>query len=169
MRNTRDSRAVKRGSAYGRQVSASRWAYAEFETLSRLFLLGLPVPYPVQVQGTELLMEFIGDGTEAAPRLAQARLTAGELADCFAQVTDAMRALARAGLAHGDLSAYNLLLHRGRIVVIDLPQVIDVVGNPSGMEFLQRDCVNVCDWFTRRGHDCDADELFGELVAEVLG
>jgi RIO kinase 1 len=169
MRNTRDSRAVKRGSAYGRQVSASRWAYAEFETLSRLFLLGLPVPYPVQVQGTELLMEFIGDGTEAAPRLAQARLTASELADCFTQVTDAMRALARAGLAHGDLSAYNLLVHHSRVIVIDLPQVIDVVGNPSGMEFLQRDCVNVCDWFARRGHDCDIDELFGELVAELFG
>ncbi|MFF1879399.1 serine protein kinase RIO [Leifsonia sp. NPDC058230] len=169
MRNTRDSRAVKRGSSYGRQVSAGRWAYAEFETLSRLFLLGLPVPYPVQVQGTELLMEFIGDGVEAAPRLAQARLTEDELADCFVQVTDAMRALARAGLAHGDLSAYNLLVHHGRVVVIDLPQVVDVVGNPGGMEFLQRDCVNVCEWFTRRGHECDADELFGELVAELFG
>ncbi|WP_431278611.1 serine protein kinase RIO [Leifsonia poae] len=169
MRNTRDSRAVQRGSAYGRQVSAGRWAYAEFETLSRLYVLGLPVPYPVQVSGTELLMEFIGDGTEAAPRLAAARLTAAELAECFSQVRDAMHTLARAGLAHGDLSAYNLLVHHGRVVVIDLPQVVDVVGNPSGMEFLQRDSVNVCDWFTRRGLDVDADELFGELVAELFG
>ncbi|MFF1572514.1 serine protein kinase RIO [Leifsonia sp. NPDC058292] len=167
MRNTRDSRAVARSTAYGRQVSAGRWAYAEFETLSRLFTLGLPVPYPVQVHGTELLMELIGDGVEAAPRLAQARLTVAELASCFDQVADAMRALARAGLAHGDLSAYNLLVHHGRVVVIDLPQVVEVVSNPGGLDFLQRDCTNVCDWFTRRGLERDAGELFGELVAEL--
>jgi RIO kinase 1 len=169
MRNTRDSRAVARGSAYGRQVAAGRWAYAEFETLCRLHALGLPVPYPVQVHGTELLMEFIGDGSTAAPRLAQLRLDGDELAGCFTQVTDIMRALSRAGLAHGDLSPYNLLVHHGRVVVIDLPQVVEVVSNPGGLDFLQRDCVNVCDWFVRRGFDCDADELFGELVAEVFG
>lgn len=169
MRNTRDSRAVARGSAYGRQVAAGRWAYAEFETLCRLQTLGLPVPYPVQVHGTELLMEFIGDGMTAAPRLAQQRLDGAELAGCFDQVVAIMRALAAAGLAHGDLSAYNLLVHHGRVVVIDLPQVVEVVSNPSGMDFLQRDCVNICDWFTRRGFECDADELFGELVAEAFG
>ena len=60
-------------------------------------------------------------------------------------------ALARDGLAHGDLSAYNLLVHQGRLVMIDLPQVGDVIANPRGAEFLERDALNVGRWFTARG------------------
>ena len=82
-------------------------------------------------------------------------------------MVDFTRTLARAGLAHGDLSPYNLLVHDGRVVAIDLPQVVDLVSNPQGFDLLHRDCVNVCDWFTRQRLECDAEELFGELVAEV--
>jgi RIO kinase 1 len=164
MRNTRDSRAAARGTAYGRTVSAGRWAFAEFEALCRLHQLGVPVPYPVQVNGTEILMEFIGNGTVAAPRLAQVRTTSHEMRGYYDQVLGIMTALAREGLAHGDLSAYNLLVQGGRVVVIDLPQVVQVISNPSGMEFLHRDCVNICEWFTRQGVECDAEDAFGELV-----
>lgn len=59
--------------------------------------------------------------------------------------------LARAGLAHGDLSPYNLLVHAGRLVLIDLPQVVDVVANPQGPEFLARDVRVVATWFAARG------------------
>jgi RIO kinase 1 len=59
--------------------------------------------------------------------------------------------LAYHGLAHGDLSAYNLLVHRGRLILIDLPQVIDVIANPRGGEFLDRDAANVAKWFSARG------------------
>lgn len=169
MRNTRDSRAVDKGTTYGRAVSAGRWAYAEFEALCTLHRLGVPVPYPVQVNGSEILMEFIGDGAEAAPRLAQVQASPTELAGLFAQVTQIMRSFARAGVAHGDLSPYNLLVHHGRVVVIDLPQLVDVASNPNGMSLLRRDCVNVCDWFTRRRMPCDVEEVFAELVAELYG
>ncbi|HTI22335.1 MAG TPA: RIO1 family regulatory kinase/ATPase, partial [Kutzneria sp.] len=67
-----------------------------------------------------------------------------------------------------DLSAFNLLVHRGRLMVIDLPQVVDVVANPGGMDFLVRDVRNVCGWFTRRGlpsDRADPEALLGELVA----
>ncbi|AMB60559.1 serine/threonine protein kinase [Microterricola viridarii] len=168
MRNTRDSRAVARGSSYGRSVSAIRWAYAEFEALRTLYARGLPVPYPVQVNGSELLMEFIGDGQTAAPRLAAQRGTASELYPLYAQVVEIMRGLARAGVAHGDLSPYNLLVHHGRVVVIDLPQLVEVVSNPDGMDMLYRDCVNVCTWFSRQGLGCDPDAVFAELVAEMF-
>lgn len=167
MRNTRDSRAVARGSAYGRSVSAARWAYAEFEALSTMHSLGAAVPYPVQVNGTEVLMEFIGEGMVAAPRLAQVRCSVAELDGYFAQVVEIMRVFAGAGTAHGDLSPYNLLVQRGRVVAIDLPQLVDVVSNPGGMALLQRDCHNVCEWFTRRGLEREEDELFAELVGEV--
>ena len=62
-------------------------------------------------------------------------------------------AMARDGLAHGDLSAYNLLVHEGRLVMIDLPQVVYVIANPRGAEFLERDALNVGRWFTTHGLD----------------
>ena len=168
LRNTRDTRAIARGSSYGRTVAAGRWARAEFDALCRLAEAGVAVPYPVQVHDTELLMEFIGDGREAAPRLAQTRATGDELHDQFEQVVAIMHGFARIGAAHGDLSPYNLLVHRGRVVVIDLPQLVDVVANPGGMAFLERDCANICDWFTRRGLERYADELLADLVADLF-
>ena len=70
-------------------------------------------------------------------------------------------------MAHGDLSPYNVLAAGERLVVIDLPQVVDVVANPAGTEFLMRDCHNMCTWFQRRGLDVDSHDLFGEVVAQA--
>lgn len=167
-RNTRDTRAMAKRSAHGREVAAAQWSFAEFAALSRMHELGAPVPYPVQVNGTEVLMEFIGDGHTAAPRLAQVRADA-DLADLFAQIVEIMHLFAAAGFAHGDLSAYNLLVHEGRVRVIDLPQIVDTVANPQGLDLLHRDCVNICDWFTRRRVERDPEELFGELLAASFG
>jgi RIO kinase 1 len=168
VRRSRDQRAMASRSRYGRQVLAGQWAVAEFGALSELWSLGVPVPYPVQVDGSEVLMEFIGHDRTAAPRLAQVRAEPDQLADYFDQIANAMRALAANGQAHGDLSPYNLLVDEHRVVLIDLPQVVDVVSNPGGMEFLARDCRNVCTWFTARGYPCDPEELFAELVGEAF-
>jgi RIO kinase 1 len=167
-RRSRDQRAIERGTAYGRSVAAVAWSYAEFEALSRMHSLGVAVPYPVQVNGTELLLEFIGTGTVAAPRLAQSAAVGAELADLFEQVAEILLGFARAGCAHGDLSPYNLLVHDGRVVVIDLPQLVDIAANPNGMAMLERDCRNVCDWFVRRGLEADAGELFARAVGELF-
>jgi RIO kinase 1 len=170
-RRTRDTRAMARRTSYGRDLLSGQWASAEFAALSTLWRAGAPVPYPVQLSGTELMLEFIGDddGT-AAPRLAQSRPAPDALADLFEQCVVAMRLLARAGYAHGDLSAYNLLVHDGRLVMIDLPQVVDLVANPRGPEFLHRDCENVCAWFAGRGlHTAEFEHLFGDLMAEAVG
>jgi len=151
-RESREARAMARRTTAGREMIATQWAGAEFGALCRLHAAGAPVPYPVQVIGTELLIEFFGepDGT-AAPRLAETRPQGGELADLWRQLVDGLVTLARLGLAHGDLSAYNLLVHRGRLVMIDLPQVVDVIANPGGPGFLDRDAANVAAWFTARG------------------
>ncbi len=167
-RRSRDQRAIERGTAYGRTVASVAWSYAEFAALSRAYVLGIPVPYPVQVSGTELLLEFIGDGTEAAPRLAQSGATGAVLADLFAQTAEILLGFARAGLAHGDLSPYNLLVHRGRVVVIDLPQIVDLIAEPGAVDLLERDCRNVCTWFERRGLEADAEELFARALGEVF-
>ena len=166
MRNTRDRRAAAKGTRYGRTVQAGQWAAAEFGYLADLWSAGLPVPYPVQLEDIEILMELItlADGT-AAPRLAQTRPDRGLLAAYWEQLTDAMRAMASRGLTHGDLSAFNLLATEDRIVLIDLPQAVDIVSNPQGMDFLARDCRNVATWFAARGLDVDGEELLGELVS----
>jgi RIO kinase 1 len=152
VRESRASRAMAARTTAGREMIAQQWATAEFAALSRLHLAGVPVPYPVQVLGTEVLLEFIGDpdGT-GAPRLAETRPRGDELAGLWDQLVQALVALARQGLAHGDMSAYNLLVHRGRLILIDLPQVVDVIANPRGPEFLDRDAANVARWFTAHG------------------
>jgi RIO kinase 1 len=169
-RRTRDVRAMETRTRFGRELLSGKWALAEFAALGQLWSLGAPVPYPVQLLGTELLLEFVGadDGT-AAPRLAQCRPDGRELSDLFDQCVDAMMLLARAGYAHGDLSAYNMLVHRGRLILIDLPQVVDLFANPRGVDYLARDCANVCGWFASRGlHTADPDQLVGDLMAEAV-
>lgn len=174
-RNTRDRRALAAKSDYGRSVAAGQWAVAEFDALSRLWRAGVPVPYPIQIDGTEILMEFIADpnrGAEivAAPRLHTISRGDERLPNLWRQLTDAMGVIARLGYAHGDLSPYNILVSGQRLVLIDVPQLVDVTANPFGVEILQRDCRNVCSWFTGRGvgtHGIDADP--DVLLAELLG
>ena len=172
VRRSRETRAMANRTAFGRDILATRWASAEFAALSRLWRDGVAVPYPVQCAGTELLMEFLGseDGT-AAPRLAQLRPVPDELCDLWHQLVDALLGLARRGLTHGDLSAYNLLVHSSqshppRLVLIDLPQVVDVVGNPGGPGFLARDVRRIGEWFVARGLPAEVgqpDTLLAEL------
>lgn len=168
MKRSRDERAVKRKSTFGREVAAGEWAVSEWSALNRCWELGLPVPYPVQVDGTEILMEWICVDGESAPRLAQTRPEPALLASYFEQLREAMATLVQAGLVHGDLSPYNILAAGDRLVVIDLPQLVDLVGNAQGFDFLLRDCANVCSWFARRGLEVDPQELFGELMAHAF-
>ncbi|PWN01736.1 serine/threonine protein kinase [Nocardioides silvaticus] len=168
MKRSRDERAIKRKSTFGREVAAGEWAVSEWSAMVRCWGLGLPVPYPVQIDGTEILMEWITVDGESAPRLAQTRPDRALLTSYFDQLRDAMATLVQAGLVHGDLSPYNILAAGDRLVIIDLPQVVDLVGNAAGFDYLLRDCTNVCDWFARRGLEVDGQELFGELMAHAF-
>ncbi|MEU6727504.1 RIO1 family regulatory kinase/ATPase [Nonomuraea wenchangensis] len=148
-RESRTNRAMANRTAFGKQMIATQWAVAEFGALCRLWELGVPVPYPVQILGTEILEEFVGtpDGY-AAPRLAQ---VSEGLDDLWRQLVEAMVTLAGEGLAHGDLSPYNVLVRDGRLVIIDLPQIVDVVAHPAGPSFLDRDARNMATWFAAKG------------------
>ncbi len=172
VRRSREGRAMATRTNFGRELIAGQWASAEFAVLSTLWSVGAAVPYPVQLSGTELVMEFIGDdGGEgngvAAPRLAQLRPDFREGTALFRQLRVALSALADAGYAHGDLSAYNILVHHGRLVLIDLPQAVDLVANPQGFEFLRRDCENICTWFQVHGVPADASELQRDLLRGI--
>ena len=171
VRRSRENRAMATRTSFGRDLIAGQWAAAEFAVLSRLWRAGAAVPYPVQLDGTELMMEFIGDHEDgysvAAPRLAELRPERHEAQQLYHQLREALLALAEAGYAHGDLSAYNILVHRSRLVLIDLPQAVDLVGNPQGFEYLHRDCRNICGWFNARGVAADEEELAAELLCTL--
>nr|BFE75088.1 hypothetical protein GCM10020092_083890 [Actinoplanes digitatis] len=152
VRRSREMRAMTNRTAFGKELIAGQWAAAEFGALSRLWQVGqeggtISVPYPVQLIGTELMLEFIGDWEtgEAAPRLAQVRTDHDGLEDLWSQMTEALSVLARTQIAHGDLSPYNTLVHQGRLVIIDMPQIVDLIANPQGGEFLARDVRNVAE------------------------
>lgn len=171
VRKSRELRAMTKRTAFGRDVLAAQWAVAEFGALSRLWSLGVPVPYPVQMVGTELLLEFIGDqdGT-AAPRLAQLRPAEEALTALWHQLIDALVTMAADGLTHGDLSPYNVLVRDGQLVLIDLPQVVDVVANPQGLAFLRRDVAVMTKWFAAHGlppEVADTERVVDLLLAEA--
>jgi RIO kinase 1 len=169
MKRSRDQRAIKRKSTFGRQLAAGEWAVSEWSSLVRLWSLGLPVPYPVQIDGTEILMEWVTVDGETAPRLAQTRPEPDLLTAYYDQLREALATMVQHGLVHGDLSAYNLLAAGERLVIIDVPQMVDLVGNPAGMDFLMRDCTNVAGWFRGKGlTTADEHELFGDLMAHAF-
>jgi RIO kinase 1 len=166
--DARDRRAMAAGnkSRHGQAVAATLWPIQEWAYLRRAWEAGVAVPYPVERTADGMLMEFIGDphAMVAAPKLAQARLNADALASAWSQLAAALRALTAAGLVHADLSAYNLLWWEGRLVVIDLPQVVEFTTNPDAFELLHRDVSNVGEWFGRRGVAVDVESLYAELV-----
>jgi len=161
---SRDRRAVEHGTDHGHEVIEHLWPVQEMEMLERAWASGASVPYPVERTVDGVVMEFIGDADEAAPRLAQAQLSATQLASAWEQLVESLSSLTGAGLVHADLSAYNMLWWGDRLVLIDLPQAVEFTTNADAPELLHRDLANVAAWFERRGVAVDVEALYGELI-----
>ena len=166
-RKSRDRRAVERMSTYGKHLLQDRWTGHEHDVMQRLWDAGLCVPYPIAHGVEDLDLEYVGDSGGAAPQLRSARLDGIRLRDAYEQLVDGLRTIVGEGYAHGDLSAYNLLWWEDRLWFIDFPQAVDVAANPMGLDFLHRDVVNVCEWFSGRGLTVDAEALFAELLVLI--
>jgi RIO kinase 1 len=164
--DARERRALESGnrSRYGHELASKLWPAQEWAMLRRAWQAGAPVPHPVEQTEDGLMMEFIGDESQAAPKLAQARLSAEELASAWQQLVGSVLALTMAGLVHADLSAYNLLWWQGRLIVIDLPQAVEFTTNTDAFDLLHRDVANVGGWFGRRGVPIDVEAVYAELV-----
>ena len=139
------------------------WTQKEFANLRRAEQAGVRVPTPIAVERNVLVMELVGLVEERARRLAEVDVENPETA--YEVVREYMRRLHAAGLVHGDLSEYNMIIHDGELVVIDLGQAV-TVHHPNADEFLRRDCRNVAGFFGRQGLDTDGSELY-EFVTEV--
>lgn len=161
---SRDQRAVERSTAYGKSLVNERWPTHEIDVIRKLWVAGADVPYPVAFMDDGMLMEYVGDADQAAPRLAQARLSKPQVAEAWTQMLENLRTFMEVGIVHADLSTYNLLWWEDRLWFIDFPQAVDMAENPHALDFLHRDIENVCGWFGRHGVDCDVEAVFATLV-----
>jgi RIO kinase 1 len=139
------------------------WTKKEFANLKRAMAAGVRVPEPVAVQRNVLVMEFLGHDGERAHRLSEVDVENPETA--YEVVREYMRRLHAAGLVHGDLSEYNIVVHEGELALLDLGQAV-TVHHPNHRSFLERDCRNVANFFARQGADADADELLAYVTGE---
>ncbi|MFP4530799.1 MAG: serine/threonine-protein kinase Rio1 [Halodesulfurarchaeum sp.] len=140
------------------------WVKKEYSNLKRAQAAGVAVPNPLAVQRNVLVMEYLGDEEGPAPTLNDVAIENPETA--FSVVREYMRRLYDAGLVHGDLSEYNLVVHDGQITVIDVGQAV-TVHHPNAGDFLERDCHNVASFFADLGVDVTADSLRAHLEAEA--
>jgi RIO kinase 1 len=166
-RKTRDRRAVERMSTYGKRLLQDRWTGHEHQIMTTLWKAGMSVPYPLGYGDDVFDLEYVGDRERAAPQLHAARLDTTELSDAFDQLIEGLRAMVSEGIAHGDLSAYNVLWWKHRLWFIDFPQAVDIAANPQGLNFLHADIVNICAWFARKGLAVDAEALFADLLTDL--
>jgi RIO kinase 1 len=132
------------------------WTRKEYANLSRARQAGVRVPEPIAVQRNVLVMELVGLVEDRARRLAEVTVENPETA--YEVVREYMRRLYSAGLVHGDLSEYNLIVHDGELYVIDLGQAV-TVHHPNAGDFLDRDCRNVASFFSRQGMAVSAEDL----------
>jgi RIO kinase 1 len=139
------------------------WTKKEFANLERARRAGVRVPEPIAVQRNVLVMEYLGGVDDRARRLNEVDIENPRVA--YGVVREYMRRLYRAGLVHGDLSEYNVVVHDGELVVLDLGQAV-TVHHPNYEEFLERDCRNVANFFARQGVDTDGDRLLAFVSGE---
>jgi RIO kinase 1 len=148
VKNTRQARAMAKGSRYGRQAIEAAWQSAEVDALYRLAAAGVRVPKPYNFHEGVLLMELVTDEHgDAAPRLNDVAFTPEQARMHHATLlTEVVRMLC-AGIVHGDLSEFNILLGADGPVIIDLPQAVDAAGNNHAGRMLLRDVANLRGFF----------------------
>lgn len=138
------------------------WVKKEYANLRRAQAAGVNVPEPIATERNVLVMEYIGDEDGRAKRLGEVSVENPETA--YKVVREYMRRLYSAGLIHGDLSEYNIVFDEGQLVVIDLGQAV-TIHHPNSRTFLERDCHNVANFFSREGFEVGSDELL-EFVTD---
>ncbi|MFT5481807.1 MAG: RIO kinase 1 [Halieaceae bacterium] len=164
VRNTRRARAMEKRSKYGRKQQEKLWHSAEVDALYRLAAADVRVPQPYGCFDGVLLMELVTteDG-QVAPRLCEVELTVEQALEDHAQVMRYVVRMLCAGLVHGDLSEFNVLVDEYGPIIIDLPQAVDAAANNHAEAMLERDVNNMTSFYGQF-----APELIGKLYAEEI-
>ena len=147
-KNSRQARAMQKGSKYGRESQEAAWQSAEVDALYRLAAAGVRVPTPYNFYEGVLLMELVtGADGNAAPRLNDVQLSNETARDYHAFLIQQVVKMLCAGIVHGDLSEFNILVGSDGPVIIDLPQAVDAAGNNHAKDMLARDVSNLANYF----------------------
>ena len=161
--DARMRRAYRRKTRTGRGVQFGTWVQREFDVLKVLHAAGAHVPQPVAQSGGAILMEYVGDGDGPAPMLRQVRLDRKDGTDLLEAILLDVELFLTHDCVHADLSAFNVLYHRGTFRIIDFPQSVDPRFNPNAFSLLTRDLENVCRHFARYGVKASGHRLAGDL------
>ena len=149
VRNSRQARAMEKGSRFGRKMQEEVWQSAEVDALYRLAAAGVRVPQPHLCYEGVLLMDLIVDADgHPAPRLNDVELSEELALEFHALLIEQVVRMLCAGIIHGDLSEYNILVGEDGPVIIDMPQAIDAAGNSNAAEMLARDVINLRSYFS---------------------
>ena len=163
-KNSRQARAMGKGTRYGRQMQEEAWQSAEVDALYRLASAGVRVPQPHICHEGVLLMDLVTDADgHPAPRLNDIELSAEEALEFHAGLLKQVVRMLCAGIIHGDLSEYNILVGSDGPVIIDLPQAVDAAGNSSAGPMLERDVANLASYFGRFAPEL-ADSDYGKEI-----
>jgi RIO kinase 1 len=150
VKNSREARAMAKGTKFGRQVQEAAWQSSEVDALYRLANAGVRVPKPYNFYDGILLMELVTDEHgDAAPRLNDVLFTPDQARQHHNTLLKEVVRMLCAGIVHGDLSEFNILMAADGPVIIDLPQAVDAAGNNHAPRMLERDVVNLRDFFGR--------------------
>lgn len=150
VRNSRRARAMSKKTRFGQQEQEAAWLNAEVEALQRLAAAGVRVPEPFGFVDGVLLMELVCDADgNVAPQLGEVELSVAQALDYHQRIIGEIVRMLCAGLVHGDLSPFNVLVDADGPVIIDLPQAVDAAGNNNAGMMLERDVDNMRTWFGR--------------------
>ena len=164
VKNTRQARAMAKGTRFGRQAQEAAWQSAEVDALYRLAAAGVRVPHPYNFHEGVLLMELVVDADgEAAPRLNDVAFTPEAARGHHQTLLREVVRMLCAGVVHGDLSEFNILLAADGPVIIDLPQAVDAAGNNHAARMLLRDVDNLRHYFGRFAPELLATEYGAEI------
>lgn len=164
VKNSRQARAMEKGSRYGRQMQEEAWQSAEVDALYRLAAAGVRVPKPYLCHEGVLLMELITDDEgHPAPRLNDIELSPEQAREFHAELLSQVVRMLCAGMIHGDLSEYNILVGSDGPVIIDLPQAVDAAGNSNSGPMLERDVANLASYFSRFAPELAGSEYGKEI------
>jgi len=164
VKNTRQARAMAKGTRFGRESQEAAWQSAEVDALYRLAAAGVRVPRPLNFHDGVLLMELVTDAKgAAAPRLNDVAFTPEQARAHHATLLREVVRMLCAGVVHGDLSEFNVLLAADGPVIIDLPQAIDAAGNNHAQRMLLRDVENLRHFFGRFAPELLATQFGAEI------
>ena len=170
VRNSRQARAMANRTTYGRQQQEAAWQSAEVDALYRLAAVGVRVPRPHNFHDGVLLMELVADDQgDAAPRLNDLTFSKAEALQHHATLIDEVVRMLCAGVIHGDLSEFNVLLAADGPVIIDLPQAVDAAGNNHAPRMLMRDVDNLRNFFGRYAPELLSTRYGPEIWALYAG